>query len=75
MPLLTIKFKPMKKIILMLPVLAFLSFGLSSCKKCGECSDQAGLFYQGEYCKGNAIEDALYNAAKAECEANGGKFN
>jgi hypothetical protein len=64
----------MKKLMLVLSVGMLLSVGLSSCSKCGSCSDQSGLFYDGEFCKGNAIEDALYEAAKAECEANGGTF-
>ena len=68
----------MKKLMLVLSVGMLLSVGLSSCgwfgSKCGSCSDQSGLFYDGEFCKGNAIEDALYEAAKIECEANGGTF-
>lgn len=64
----------MKKLFLVLGVGALLSFGLSSCSKCGECSDQSNLFYTGEYCKGNSVEDALYEAAKAECEGNGATF-
>jgi hypothetical protein len=65
----------MKKVLLTVGVAAFLALGLNSCKKCGECSDQEGLFYTGEYCKGNVFEDALYEAAKSECESEGRKFN
>ena len=60
---------------LVLGVGMLMSVGLSSCNKCGTCSDQTNLFYTGEFCKGNTIEDALYEAAKAECEANGGSFD
>ena len=63
----------MKKLVLVLGVGAFLSFGLNSCSKCAECSDQS-VFYSGEYCKGNALEDAIYESARIECEANGGDF-
>lgn len=65
----------MKKLVLVLGVGALMSFSLNSCSKCGTCSDQDNVFYTGEYCKGNTIEDALYEAAKAECEANGGSFD
>lgn len=64
----------MKKIAFPLVLTFLLTLGLSSCKKCAECSDQDGLFYTGEYCKGNVLEDAVYAAAKEECEAAGGKF-
>ncbi|MBL6875370.1 MAG: hypothetical protein ISR01_01140 [Chitinophagales bacterium] len=61
----------MKKVILILGVAGLFTF--SSCSKCGTCSDQSVVF-SGEYCKGNAIEDALYESAKVECEALGGSF-
>ena len=65
----------MKKFILVLGVGAFMSFGLNSCSKCGTCSDQDNVFYEGEYCKGNTLEDAIYEAAKADCEDAGGTFD
>lgn len=69
------KILTMKKLVLVLGVASLMSFGLSSCSKCAECSDQANVILTGEFCKGNAIEDALYESAKAECEAIGGDFN
>jgi hypothetical protein len=63
----------MKKLI----IAAFVGLmGLSavSCNKCAECSVQDNLFYSGEYCKGNAVKNAVYNSAEAECEAAGGTF-
>lgn len=50
--------------------------GLSavSCKRCAECSTKDNIYYTGEYCKGNAFQNAVYNSAKAECESAGGKF-
>jgi hypothetical protein len=65
----------MKKLLLVLGVGALMSFSLNSCNKCGTCSTQDNLIYQGEYCKGNAIEDALYNAAETECELANGSFD
>ncbi len=61
----------MKKVILILGIAGLFAF--SSCSKCGTCSDQTVIF-SGEYCKGNAVEDALYSSAEAECEASGGTF-
>ena len=72
--LLTIKTIKMKKIILILGVGALMSFTLNSCSKCATCSDSSG-FYSGEICKGNAIEDAIYQSAKIECEVLGGTFD
>ena len=65
----------MKKLFLVLGVGALMSFSLNSCSKCGTCSNQDDVFYEGEYCKGNSIEDALYEAAKADCESVGGTFD
>ena len=61
----------MKKVILILGVAGLFTF--SSCSKCGTCSEQT-VVYSGEYCKGNAVEDALYSAAEVACEASGGTF-
>lgn len=47
---------------------------LTSCKKCGECSVKENNVYNKEYCTGNAIEDAIYEDAKEECEYLGGTF-
>ena len=64
----------MKKLIPVLGVVALMSFTLNSCSKCATCSDNNG-FYSGEVCKGNAIEDAIYQSAKIECEVLGGTFD
>lgn len=63
----------MKKLVLVLGVGMLMSFSLNSCSKCGTCSDNT-VFYSGEFCKGNSVEDALYEAAKLECETAGGTF-
>lgn len=65
----------MKKLVLVLSVGALMSFGLNSCSKCATCSDQDNVILTGEYCEGNAVEDALYESAKLECEAAGGSFD
>mgnify|MGYP001024939351 CR=1 FL=1 len=62
----------MKKVILVLGVAGLFAF--SSCSKCGTCSDESLVILTGEYCKGNAIEDALYESAKLECETAGATF-
>lgn len=65
----------MKKFI-PLTLIALFVVALSSCGgKCGTCSDQSLVsLYTGEFCKGNIVEDALYQSAKAECETAGGTF-
>ena len=64
----------MKKLLLVVGVGAFLSFGLNSCSKCAECSG-AGTGIDGiEYCKGGTFEDLAYDLAKESCEAAGGEF-
>ena len=65
----------MKKLVLVLGVAALMSFGLNSCSKCGTCSNQSDVVFQGEYCKGNTIKDAFYESAKADCESVGGTFD
>ena len=66
----------MKKLVLILSIGLIISFSLNSCKaKCGTCSKQNGITYQGEYCQGNNLEDAYYEAAKADCENRGGTFD
>jgi len=65
----------MKKLVLVAGIGALMSFGLNSCSKCGTCSDQDNVTYTGEYCKGNVIEDALYESAKLDCEDAGGSFD
>ncbi len=64
----------MKKLVLVLGVASLMSFGLSSCNKCAECSGSGTSLDGVEYCKGNSIEDAFYNSAEAECEQEGGTF-
>ena len=51
-----------------------LMLGFISCNKCAECSKKDYVYYDGEYCKGNAVKNAVYNSAKAECETAGGTF-
>jgi hypothetical protein len=69
------KSNKMKKIVFVIGLGALMSFGLNSCSKCGTCSDQNKVFYKGEYCQGNNLEDAFYEAAKAQCENAGGTFD
>ena len=64
----------MKKVLLSLGVAAFLAVGLSSCSKCGSCTDSNGDVGI-EYCKGNVFEDAIYNSEKTWCEEDGGTWN
>ena len=65
----------MKKFLLVLGVGLLMSFNLNSCSKCGTCSKQSGITYTGEYCQGDNLEDAYYEAAKADCVKRGGTFD
>jgi hypothetical protein len=60
----------MNKVILAFALLGLTAF--TSCKKCAECSVKENNYYNGEYCKGNAFENAIYEDAKEECEYLGG---
>lgn len=62
----------MKKLVFGILSGAFL-LGIASCNKCAECSVDT-YYYQGEYCKGNAVKKAVYESAKQECESQGGTF-
>ncbi len=56
----------MKKLILP-AILLVAAASFSSCKRCGSCSlDNI------EYCRGGAIANTIYDAAKADCQAAGG---
>ena len=64
----------MKKLVLVLGVGALMSFSLNSCSKCAECSGSGSVLDGVEYCKGNAAEDLVYDAAESSCETLGGTF-
>jgi hypothetical protein len=60
----------MKKLLFVCAVLvAGASF--TSCKKCASCS----VGDTTEYCRGGVFENAIYDSAKASCEASGGRFS
>jgi hypothetical protein len=63
----------MKKIVLV-AFAGLLGLSAVSCNKCAECSVKENNYYSGEYCKGNAVKNLIYEDAKEECEALGGTF-
>ncbi|GAA0874276.1 hypothetical protein GCM10009118_06840 [Wandonia haliotis] len=64
----------MKKVIFTLLGGLMLTASVTSCNKCAECTGTTNNIYEGEYCKGNAVKNAMYETAKTNCEAAGGTF-
>jgi D-arabinose 1-dehydrogenase-like Zn-dependent alcohol dehydrogenase len=60
----------MKKL-LFLGAVIMLGMPFASCKRCASCS----VGNTAEYCRGGVIQNAAFDAAKDQCNANGGKWS